>query len=114
MNIGRWLVHSVSRAKRTGDTGSKGDPAYGAPSSIRARVEKRSRRVTDARGNDVVSEYSMATDRLDVALDDVFWFPAIAGEAADTVGDLDKGRTPITIERATTLRGQAPFVVVFF
>jgi len=56
----------------------------------------------------------MATDRLDVALDDVFWFPAIAGEAADTVGDLDKGRTPITIERATTLRGQAPFVVVFF
>lgn len=113
MNIGRWLVHSVSRKRRTGE-GAKGDPTFGAVDTIRCRVEKRAKRVRGADGVEVVSEFSLVTSTLNVSEHDVFWFPAIAGEAADVVGDTSTGRTPIAVERATTISGQAPFVTVYF
>ena len=114
MRITHFLVHEVSRAKRTGELNTKGDPSYGQSSKIKCRVEKRHKRVVDGSGNEVLSEFSLVTDTLDVAVSDAFWFPVVAGEPADTVGDLDKARSPISIERATTLVGQAPFVVVYF
>lgn len=113
MRLTPWMVHSVTRKKRTGSN-SKGDPIYGAATKIRARVEKTRKRVLDSVGQEVVSEYTMATEKLDVSLSDMFWFPSIAGEPSDDTSNANTARLPIAIDRATNKSGQAIFVVVYF
>lgn len=113
MRILSWMVHRVTRKQRTGSN-AKGDPTYGAATAIKARVEKTRKRVLDAVGMETVSEFTMATDTLDVSLSDVFWFPSISGEPADDTSNANAGRMPIAIDRATTKTGQALFVVVYF
>ena len=114
MNIKGWLIHTVTMAPRTGEVNAKGDPTFGAKVTLKARVERVRRRVRSSEGVEVYTETVMATDLMTVTDGDVFWLPAIAGLPADDVTSFAAGRTPLSIDRATTKRGQAPFVVVYF
>lgn len=113
MRITSWMIHRVTRKKRTGSN-AKGDPTYSLATSIKARVEKTRKRVLDAVGMETVSEFTMATTMLDVSLSDVFWFPSIGGEPADDTSNPNAGRLPVAIDRATTKVGQPVFIVVYF
>lgn len=112
MLIGSWLIHTVTRKRRTGINAS-GDPSYGSTSTIAARVEFKTRMVKDASGKEIVSTCEMAVlDRPN--LDDMFWLPAIAGSTADDTSSDDAARTPVAITGATNKLGTQQLWMVFF
>jgi hypothetical protein len=112
MLIGPWLVHSVTRKRRTG-VSSRGDPTFGSASTVRARVERKRTMVRDAGGKEVVSSARMAL--LDEPrLDDLYWLPSIGGETADDTTSDDAARSPLSIEVATNQTGNQKLWMVYF
>jgi hypothetical protein len=105
--ISSWLVHTVTRKRRTG-VGVKGAPVYGAATTHSARVEKTRKIVRSSDGRELVIEYEMAM--LDeVKEDDQFWFPSINGEPADDTSNNDKARVPKFVQTARDKSGLRGF-----
>lgn len=112
MLIAPWLIHTVTRARRTG-VSSKGEPTYGAQDTVRARVEFIQRLARSAEGKEIISNCEMAL--LDRPLyDDVFWLPSIAGSVADDTSSQSAGRTPVQIKGATSKLGTQQLWIVSF
>lgn len=110
-----WMIHQVQRRRRTtsAPVGDYGDPSYTAQIPIMARLEKRRATVRRGDGETVTAEYVMATLE-ECRMSDVFWFPSIAGEAADDTTDLGAARRPVAIEVATTKSGAESLWQVYF
>jgi hypothetical protein len=113
INLGPWLIHTLTRKCRSGAPGSKGEPSYTAADTIKARVEKKQTMIRGTDGREIVSEYQMATS-VEVKLDDVFWFPSIAGEPADNTADISAARSPRVVNAATDKQGKAMMWRTFF
>jgi hypothetical protein len=112
MLIGAWLIHTVTRKRRSG-IGSKGDPSFGSATTVRARVEFTRKLVRSSDGKEVVSTSSMAL--LDEPQhDDIYWLPSVAGSPADDTASDDAGRTPISITGAVTKLGSQRLWMVYF
>lgn len=113
MLIGGWLIHQVTRTRRTG-VGSSADPAYAGPRVlVRARVEFKQRLVRGAEGKEVISQCEMALID-EPRYDDIYWLPSIAGSVADLVTDIDAGRSPVSIAGATNKLGTQRLWMVYF
>lgn len=107
MNISAFLVDSISWASYTGpQSGSKGDPAYGSPSTIKARVERGGFFVTTSSGEEISSSVRIAVVE-DVKIGDRIW---LAG--ADTATS-SESRTVRQVERAFDGRGAYAFSQVY-
>jgi hypothetical protein len=112
VDVSSWLVHVCTKKSRVG-LGVKGDPAFGAASTFRARVEKKRSTVRSADGRETVTSHVLVTTT-PINPDDVVWFPSIAGEAADDTTTIDAGRTPLAVEVATTKGGAGHLWQVYF
>jgi hypothetical protein len=115
MLISAWLIHTVTRARVSSGTTptGKGDPTYAAQDTIAARVERQKRKVSRGDGEVVDTTHVMATDA-EVRMTDVFWFPSIAGEAADDVTAMSRGRRPVSVVCATNKLGTQALWQVYF
>ena len=112
MNVTSWMVHTCTKKSRTG-TGTKGDPVFGSPATFKARVEKARATSRFAGGRESQHTYVLVTET-QILPDDVVWFPSISGEPADDTSNLSAGRTPQTVETATTKPGAQKLFQVFF
>lgn len=112
MDITSWLVHTCTKKSRT-STGSKGDATYGSATTFKARVEKSNAGVRSSSGKENLHQYVLMTNTL-VLIDDVIWFPAVVGEAADDTSKISAGRTPSRIEAVTDKQGVTKLWQVYF
>lgn len=112
MLVNSWLIHTCTRARRTG-VSSKGDPTYGSQATFRARVEKDFQVVTSKDGKTVSTRFVLATTT-EIAYDDRIWLPAIAGEPADDTSALADAHLPVSITTATTKVGTQRLYIVRF
>lgn len=114
MFLAPWFIHTVTMARlSTSPNTGKGDPTYAAQTTIAARVEKVRKRVTRADGVEVMSTHVFATD-VECRTSDRFWFPSIAGEAADDVTVAARGRRPLQVVVATDKLGLQSLWQVYF
>ncbi len=112
MLISSWLIHSVTRKRRTGIT-TAGDPSYGSTTTVAARVEFVQRKLRSAEGKEVVSTCEMAMTE-EPRYDDLYWLPSIAGTTADDTASDDAGRTPLSIKGATNKIGTQRLWMIYF
>ncbi len=107
MNISGFLVDTITWSAYTGpQTGAKGDPAYGSPSDIKARVERGAFFVTTSSGEEISAAVRLAVVE-DVKVGDRIW---LAG--ADT-SKASESRTVRQVERAADGRGGYLFSQVY-
>jgi hypothetical protein len=112
MLISSWLIHSFRRKRRIG-LSLKGDPLYGPQEIVQGRGEYVMRMVRSSDGKDVVS--SCTVTMLEAPkLDDIYWFPSIAGSLADDSTDDGAGRTPISISGASNKLGSQHIWAIAF
>lgn len=108
-----WLIHTCTRAARTG-VSSKGDPTYGAQSSFLARVEKQRRLVPTTDGKTVQTNYVLVTTT-PIEYDDRIWLPSIiTGDTSDDASSDDEALLPVTVEVATDKIGNRKVWIVRF
>lgn len=107
-----WLIHTCTRKQRTG-VSSKGDPQYGAATTFKARVEKKRAVIKQANGEEVQTQYVLATTTA-IAYDDKIWLPDIAGDGADDTADDDDANMPVSVEVATDKIGNRKVYLVRF
>lgn len=112
MDIRSWLVHTCTKKSRTG-AGAKGDATYGTPTTFKARVEKSRAGTRSAQGKETEHEFVLLTN-IEILIDDVIWFPSIAGEEADDLDDINDARTPINVEVVTDKAGITKVWQVYF
>lgn len=112
MLMGSWLVHTVTRKRRTGNN-DDGTPAYGSAETLQARVEKRVAFMRNPDGKEVRVQHRIVVVE-PVSYDDVFWLPSINGEPADDTSSMDDGRSPAAVEMAMNKPGLLGFSVVGF
>lgn len=103
MMYSSWLIHTVTRKRRTGNN-SDGTPSYGSADTIKVRVEKKRKFIRLPSGKELLIQYEMVFDG-EVRYDDVFWFPSIAGEAADDTTNADAARAPALVFTSTNKNG---------
>jgi hypothetical protein len=112
MLVSSWMIHRLTRKRRTG-LGSKGDPVYGPAEFVMARAEFVMKMVRGADGKEVVS--SCTVTMLDAPkIDDVYWFPSIAGSVADDTANGDAGRSPISVAGASNKLGSQHLWMAYF
>jgi len=97
MNITRLLTDTVTIAHQS-SVSENGDPTFGTQSTIKARVEHGTRLLVGPDGQ------AMSYEQVFVTLDavtqtDKVWLPG------DTTTDVNAGRRPITVKKATTFDG---------
>lgn len=109
-----WFVHTLTRKRITGTTPTgKGDPTLGTADLVVGRLEKRRILTKRGDGQEVFAQHVFAT-QTEVKMTDVFWFPAISGEAADDTTLASRARRPLSIDIATTKTGLEQLWQVYF
>lgn len=106
MDLSSWFTDTLTTAALTG-RGTRGEPTYGAQSTIRGRLERKQQRVVDKDGQQVPSDAVFATD-VAVDVQDRFWFPG-----TDTA-EVNEARTPVTVSRAFNNDRSLELFEVFF
>lgn len=90
MNLSAWFRDTVSVASVTGKS-AYGDPTYGAPRTVAARLESARRLVRSGRGDDLVSNHRLFTTT-PIVLSDRVWLPGAS------TADANASVKPITVE----------------
>lgn len=108
----RFFCHTLTLARRTGTT-AKGDPTFAAQTTFRARVERSSAFVINAKGEEVAAQHVVATSTV-LGFEDLVWFPSILGEPADDTTSNSAARSPVSITGATNRRGTKGLWQVYF
>lgn len=110
MNVTGWMVHIVTRKRRTG-TNADGTPSYGAAETLRARVEKNTRLLRLANGKEAMVSHRICL-AVEARYDDVFWLPSINGEPADDTASMDAARTPALVAMSSDKAGRTSLTFV--
>lgn len=105
MNVAPRLTHTINYALQA-SLGTHGDPTFGAPQSIRARVEHKQQLVIGANQQEVMSDTWMVT-RVEIPLTARVWLPGAS------TSDPSQARKPITTRKADTFGGYELFETYF-
>lgn len=107
MNIDHWLIEQVIVEPVIG-RGASGDPSYGTPQTLDARVETAVRLVLDAStGNQIHAQFRVATKVL-IPLGSRVWLPG------DDTASTDSARRPLSIRNAYTQDGSFTLYETWF
>jgi len=105
MNITSWLNQTIYVATKTG-VDAFGNPTWGAPTAVKARVEGRMQRVVDTSGVEVVSDKQILT-LTQIGQEDRIWLPG------EDTSDTSKARIPKAIAEAPAKDGATQFWQVY-
>jgi hypothetical protein len=104
-NVRRWLNQTVHVARQIGLDGF-GNPTWGDPGAVSARVEGKMQRVVNVDGEEVVSDFNFLTQD-EIGQLDRIWLPG------EDPGDLSRARIPKRIADAPYFGGETVFVQVW-
>jgi hypothetical protein len=97
VNLTSWLSQSISVAAQTGKN-SKGDPTYGTPVTVSARVEVSRRFARNAQGQKTVSSHAIYTTTA-IALTDRIWLPGVS------TSNVQAARGPLSVTAVSDKAG---------
>jgi hypothetical protein len=105
MGFASWLIDTINVASATG-TDNFGQPTYGTPRAINARVEAETRLVISPDGNQLMVNHKIAVAE-QLYTTDRIWLPG------DSTSDVTKARRSLLINSAATRIGTFRFWEVY-
>lgn len=104
-NVARWLNQTVHVSKSLGRD-EFGNPKWGDPMPVKARVEGQSVRTVDVTGVEITADYTVLTQAV-IGKEDRIWLPW------EDPTDLDRARLPARIRPAPYFDGEIVFTEVW-
>lgn len=96
-NAAHLMTHTVTKASKSSRANS-GDPTFGTQTTIKARVEHRSKLIMKADGNEQMAESRLISES-EILLTDRVWLPG------DNTAVVNESKQPIAVGRADTPAG---------
>ena len=105
MNLNSWFTDKIIVQPVVG-VGNSGQPLYGEFITIKCRVEHNMKKITDATGQEKISDAQIALSEK-VGLQDRIWLPG-----ADT-SRVDQARKAQNFQSATSKNGRTTMMMLF-
>lgn len=105
MNLNSWFKDEITVQAMTG-VNNYGQPTYGTKQTVKCRVEHDMKKITDASGQEIVSDTQIALSQK-VGLQDRIWLPG-----TDTA-KVEEARTAQNYKEATSKDGRTTMMMLY-